>query len=111
MRLPKELDRQLGLYIWGTILFALFWPLAIPWGIYKICALTVDRWCFKCGKPYALYKSKSTILNSYWEKACLDGSPDMRYKRNSKHSEVEEIWMCKHCSATKVKVVSHVESY
>ncbi len=109
--LPKELDRELGLIFWGIIALFILWPFVILWLIFKIMAFIVSRWCFSCYKPFSISRESSVLLKSYWEKACLDGSPNLRYKHNTKYEEYKEVYICNSCGDRKEKIKVTKESY
>ena len=51
------------------------------------------------------------VTRAYWEKACLDGTPDLRYKSNSKIEEYTVTYECKKCSRVKKQNRERTSSY
>jgi hypothetical protein len=70
--------------MWLLILFCFTWPLLIPWGFYCFICYLAKSYCSDCKKIFFMKNVNEIVTRSYWEKACLDGTPDFRYKSNSK---------------------------
>ena len=111
LRISKQLDRRLGLLFWGSIGLVILWPFAIILIVYEAVVYVLKGWCFNCYKPFGMRKLKEDMHLTYWEKQCLDGTPDLRYKQNKKYERFRETCICKYCGVSKTKMKTRIKSY